>query len=99
MRAVKRILRSMRFAIDRLRRGNRISSADVSPKSIKGRGISIRPWSRIDSASAVGSYTYIGSYTHIGHADVGRYVSIGDGVVVGPGGLDLGRFFNLVSVL
>lgn len=41
--------------------------------------------SRIDKSSVIGAYTYIGTDCSITKATIGRYVSIGNHVVIGPG--------------
>lgn len=66
-------------------KNNRILSIKVSPKSLVGNEIVVGRNTQIDSMSLIGSYTYIGDYCAVTRANIGRYVSIGNNVSIGPG--------------
>lgn len=72
-------------------RGNNIGAAEVSWAASLGAGIEIGKGSRVDGASSLDSYTYVGDYCSITRAKIGRYVSIGNNVTIGPGEHKLNR--------
>lgn len=56
-----------------------------------GKHIEIRN-SKVDKYTSVGDYTYIGDRCTVTKAQIGRYVSIGNNVTIGPGEHDLAMF-------
>lgn len=56
-----------------------------------GKHIEIRN-SKVDKYTTIGDYTYIGDGCTITKAQIGRYVSIGNNVTIGPGEHDLTMF-------
>ena len=72
-------------------RKNRVRSLYVSFSSLVGRYIEVGVSTQIDSSSSIGSYTYIGDRCNVTRASIGRYVSIGNNVVIGPGEHSLTR--------
>lgn len=85
----RKISRLIRFLRIRRRDGNRIESIGVSPRAITGRSIHVGRGTTIDDHSVIGSYCYVGTNCSITRARIGRYVSIGNNVSVGPGEHDL----------
>lgn len=51
----------------------------------RGINVSIKKSSKIGIDCEIGSYTYIGNNSSVTRAIIGRYVSIGDNVSIGPG--------------
>lgn len=80
---------ALNFLLQKFQRKNYISSLAVSPKSITGHHIVVGCNTQIDDKSSVGSYTYIGDRCSVTRASIGRYVSIGNNVSIGPGEHDL----------
>ncbi|TSA06990.1 MAG: antibiotic acetyltransferase [Comamonadaceae bacterium] len=80
-----RLKRIIYIALQKLRRRNSINSIYVSPKSLLGHHIAIGRLTQIDDNSSIGSYTYIGDRCSVTRACIGRYVSIGNNVSIGPG--------------
>lgn len=58
---------------------------EPEPTFEAGTDVVIMPDSHIDPSCEIGSYTYIGYNCFITKAKVGRYVSIGNNVSIGPG--------------
>ncbi len=61
----------------------------VSPQCLRGICIETQNNTQIDNVSEIGSYTYIGKNCNVTRSKIGRYVSIGNNVTVGPGEHDL----------
>lgn len=80
-----RIKRIIALVLQKMRRKNSVNSIYVSPKSLVGHHIVVGRLTQIDDKSIIGSYTYIGDRCSITRACVGRYVSIGNNVSIGPG--------------
>jgi virginiamycin A acetyltransferase len=78
------------FSLQKLQRSNRVLSLAASHQSLVGHHIVVGRSSQIDKLSSIDSYTYIGDRCCITRARIGRYVSIGNNVSIGPGehGLD-----------
>jgi acetyltransferase-like isoleucine patch superfamily enzyme len=70
---------------------NRIYSLNVDYRSLSGQYIKIGSTSNVDGNTIIGSYTYIGSGCNITKATIGRYVSIGNNVTIGPGEHNLSK--------
>lgn len=66
-------------------KSNIVNSLGASPKALIGHHIVVGRASQIDSMSSVDSYTYIGDRCCVTRAYIGRYVSIGNNVSIGPG--------------
>jgi len=64
---------------------NSIDSDSVTAPFLAGENIKVMQGSIISSDSQIGGNTYIGFNCHVTKAQIGRYVSIADGVLVGPG--------------
>lgn len=64
---------------------NQIKSHLVSLKAIRGICIEIGKEVKVDALSEIGSYSYIGDRCTVGRAAIGRYVSVGENVCIGPG--------------
>lgn len=77
--------RFFEFSLQKLQRNNQIHSLSVSPKSLFGHHIVVGRSTQIDGKSSIGSYTYIGDSCAVTRACIGRYVSIGNNVSIGPG--------------
>ncbi len=73
------------FSLQLLQRKNHIASLAVSPQSLVGHHIVVGRSTQIDGKSSIGSYTYIGDRCSVTRACIGRYVSIGNNVSIGPG--------------
>jgi virginiamycin A acetyltransferase len=78
----------------------------ISRESLIEPDVQIMHGSHLYGRCLIGRYTYIGFDTHITRASVGRYVSIGSRVSIGPGEHDLNRastnalfYENAVEVL
>ncbi|MBR9864984.1 MAG: CatB-related O-acetyltransferase [Rhodobacteraceae bacterium] len=71
------------------RRGTRIKSGRVSLRADIGRGVKIQRGSYLDKHSAIGAYSYLGNNCSVSVARIGRYCSIADSVIIGPGEHDL----------
>lgn len=78
------------LSLQKLQRNNCVLSLAVSHHSLIGHHIFVGRSSLIDAMSSVDSYTYIGDRCCVTRARIGRYVSIGNNVSIGPGehGLD-----------
>lgn len=85
------LLNFVLLVVQRLKKSNKISSLAASPWSLAGCHITVGRWTHIDRTSSVGSYTYIGDSCYVTRAHIGRYVSIGNNVSIGPGEHDLNR--------
>lgn len=79
------------FFIQRLRHNNNILSSEVPLCALKGNNINIGSGTQIDTLTSIDSYTYIGKNCTVTRSKIGRYVSIGNNVTIGPGEHDLGR--------
>jgi len=73
------------------RNGTRIKSTDVSLRADIGGGVKIQRGTFVDRHSRIGAYSYLGKNCAVSVATVGRYCSIGDSVVIGPGDHDMGQ--------
>ncbi|PLS21769.1 CatB-related O-acetyltransferase [Neptunicoccus cionae] len=71
------------------RMGTRIKSGRVSLRAEIGRGVKIQRGSYLDKHSAIGAYSYLGNNCSVTVARIGRYCSIADNVIIGPGEHDL----------
>mgnify|MGYP001628225681 CR=1 FL=1 len=71
------------------RRGTRIKSGRVSLRADIGRGVKIQRGSYLDKHSVIGAYSYLGNNCSVSVARIGRYCSIADSVIIGPGEHDL----------
>lgn len=71
------------------RRKTRIKSTEVSLRADIGRGVKIQRGTFVDKHSAIGAYSYLGKNCAVSAATIGRYCSIGDTVVIGPGDHDM----------
>jgi len=71
--------------LQKFQRNNCVLSLAVSHKSLSGHHIDVGRSSLIDQLSSVDSYTYIGDRCCVTRARIGRYVSIGNNVSIGPG--------------
>ncbi len=60
-------------------------------KDASSKHMRIGKTSRVDNHSTIGKYTYIGEYCTVTKAIIGRYVSIGNNVTIGPGEHNLNR--------
>lgn len=81
----RKFLNLLIFITQRIRKRNCVFSLAVSPLSLSGHHIVIGRATQIDSFSTVASYTYIGDFCSVTRATIGRYVSIGNNVSIGPG--------------
>lgn len=82
LRKVKKIIN---LFLQKIQRNNHVASLAVSPESLAGHHIIVGRASQIDGKSLVGSYSYIGDRCSVTRAQIGRYVSIGNNVSIGPG--------------
>lgn len=75
------------FAMQLFNRRNatRIKSTGVSLRGQIGRGVKIQRGTHVDKHSSIGGYSYLGNHCSVTAAKIGRYCSIGDNVVIGPG--------------
>lgn len=69
--------------------GTRIKSGRVSLRAKIGKGVKIQRGSYLDKHSAIGAYSYLGNNCSVSVASIGRYCSIADSVIIGPGEHDL----------
>lgn len=67
----------------------RIKSGRVSLRAQIGTGVKIQRGSYLDKHSAIGAYSYLGNNCSVSVASIGRYCSIADSVIIGPGEHDL----------
>lgn len=81
-----------RLLLQRWRSSNYISSTEVSLRALLGRNITIGRGTQVDELSTIGSYTYLGRNCTVTKSKIGRYVSIGNNVTIGPGEHELCRF-------
>src|SRR6266568_3835399 len=88
--AILGINRLMIF-LQRLQRNNCILSSEVSLRALNGNNINIGRGTQLDGLTSIESYTYIGRNCTVTRSKIGRYVSIGNNVTIGPGEHDLGR--------
>lgn len=86
---MKSMLRWMLNLYLRLRHKQVLLSLHVDRCCLSGSHISVGRDSEIDGQSSVGAYTYIGHRVTVTRASIGRYVSIANGVTIGPGAHDL----------
>ncbi len=71
------------------RNGTRIKSTEVSLRAAIGKGTKIQRGTFVDKHSSIGSYSYLGKNCSVSAAAIGRYCSIGDSVIIGPGEHDM----------
>ena len=71
------------------RNGTRIKSKNVSLRATIGHDVKIQRGTHVDKHSTIGSYSYLGNRCSVTSATIGRYCSIGDNVVIGPGEHDM----------
>lgn len=71
------------------RNSTRIKSTDVSLRAAVGRGVKIQRGTFVDKHSTIGAFSYLGKNCAVSVATIGRYCSIGDSVVIGPGDHDM----------
>ena len=83
-----KIAQILRLIAKAIHTNSRIESIYVHPFAVAGFDLHIRRGTAVDSVSTIKSYTYIGKNVDITNAEVGRYCSIGDNVVIGPGNHD-----------
>lgn len=88
---LSRLKKFFELSLQRLQKRNYISSITVSPESLIGHHIVVGHSTQIDDKSIIGSYTYIGDRCTVTRASIGRYVSIGNNVSIGPGEHDLNK--------
>lgn len=62
-----------------------INSDSITAPFLAGENIQVMQGSIISPDSQIGGNTYIGFNCHVTKAQIGRYVSIADGVLIGPG--------------
>lgn len=77
--------------LQRLMHNNCILSSEVSLRSLTGKNINIGRGTQVDGLTSIGSYTYLGRNCTVTRTKIGRFVSIGNNVTIGPGEHDLGR--------
>ena len=77
--------------VQKLRYDNHMSSSGVSLRALTGDHITIEKGTQVDGLTSIGSYTYIGRNCTVTRTKIGRFVSIGDNVTIGPGEHDLSR--------
>ena len=68
-----------------------INSNQIKLSFLAGENIQLMEGSIISPDSIIGANTYVGFNCHISRARIGRYVSIADNVLVGPGEHQLDR--------
>ncbi|MDR6265972.1 MULTISPECIES: CatB-related O-acetyltransferase [Rhodobacterales] len=71
------------------RNKTRIKSTQVSLRADIGTGVKIQRGSFVDKHCSIGAYSYLGNNCSVSVATIGRYCSIADTVVIGPGAHDL----------
>lgn len=71
------------------RNKTRIKSTQVSLRADIGTGVKIQRGSFVDKHCTIGAYSYLGKSCSVSVAVVGRYCSIADNVIIGPGEHDL----------
>jgi len=89
---LRNLLNLIVFTLQKVQRKNYVLSILVSPQSLAGHHIFVGRSSQIDGMSSIESYTYIGDRCCVTRARIGRYVSIGNNVSIGPGEHDLDKF-------
>lgn len=62
-----------------------ISSNTISALFLSGENIQIMNGTIVSPDSSIGANTYIGFNCHVTRANIGSFVSIADGVLIGPG--------------
>jgi virginiamycin A acetyltransferase len=82
---LEKLIFFINFCLQKVQRKNHIASLAVSPQSIVGHHIVVGRSTQIDGMSSIESYTYIGNRCSVTRACIGRYVSIGNNVSIGPG--------------
>ena len=67
----------------------KVNSTDVSLRANIGKGVKIKRGTSVDRHSRIGAYSYMGKNCAVSVTTIGRYCSIGDSVVIGPGDHDM----------
>ncbi len=78
------LYRRMYFLFHGLKFKTKIMSSSVSTKALIGRRVLIEKGVRISPACEVGDYSYVNRNASIEHAVVGKFCSIGPGVIIAP---------------
>lgn len=73
------------------RNKTRVKSTEVSLHADIDDGVKIQRGTFVDKHSSIGAYTYLGKNCAVSAATIGRYCSIGDTVVIGPGDHDMAQ--------
>lgn len=80
------------LSLQKVQKKNHILSLTVSSHSLVGHEIFVGRSTQIDKMSSIGSFTYIGDRCSVTRTHIGRYVSIGNNVSIGPGEHCLSKF-------
>ncbi|MGJ8618546.1 MAG: CatB-related O-acetyltransferase [Sulfitobacter sp.] len=83
------MIRQLILMLFNKRHGTRIKSTDVSLRANIAHGVKIQRGSFVDKHSRIGAYSYLGKNCVVSVASIGRYCSVGDSVVIGPGEHDM----------
>jgi virginiamycin A acetyltransferase len=83
------MIKSVALKLFNRKHGTRVKSIDVSLRAAIGASVKIQRGTFVDKHSSIGSYSYLGKNCSVSAAEIGRYCSIGDSVIIGPGEHDM----------
>lgn len=82
---MKRAMKKILLFIYNKKNRNRIPMSASIYCAKKNRNITVGELTIVDENSVIGDYSYVGRLGKITKATIGRYCSIGDSVIIGPG--------------